>query len=62
MEDNKEVQKTGDSKAIKDIDKKGLNGRTSCLRRNKEEAIGRIHLTVPTESRGSSMHFRNKIT
>jgi hypothetical protein len=36
---NKEVKKTGDGKAVKDIDEKELHGRTSHLRRSKEEAI-----------------------
>jgi hypothetical protein len=38
-EDNKEVKKKGSDKAVKDIDEKELHGRTSCLRRSKEEAI-----------------------
>jgi len=38
-EDNKEENKTGDSKAVKDIDDEELHGGTSCLRRSKEEAI-----------------------
>jgi hypothetical protein len=38
-EDKKEVKKRGDGKAVKEIDEKELHGRTSCLRRSKEEAI-----------------------
>jgi len=38
-EDNKEVKKTGDGKAVDDIDKKELHGRTSYLQRSKEGAI-----------------------
>jgi hypothetical protein len=37
--DKKEVKKRGDGKAVKNIDEKELHGRTSCLRRSKEEAI-----------------------
>jgi hypothetical protein len=38
-EDNKEVKKRENDKAVKDIDEKELHGRTSCLRRSKEETI-----------------------
>jgi hypothetical protein len=38
-EDDKEVKKTEDGKAVKDIGEKEVHGRTSCLRRSKEEAI-----------------------
>jgi hypothetical protein len=46
-EDNKEVKKTGDGKAVKDIDEKKLHGRTSCLRRSKEEAINEESVSGP---------------
>jgi hypothetical protein len=51
-EDNKEVKKRGDSKAVKDIDEKDLHGRTSCLRRSKEEAINKESVCGPLQALG----------
>jgi hypothetical protein len=46
-EDNKEVKKTGDGKALKDIDEKELHGRTSWLRRSKKEAVNEESVCGP---------------
>jgi hypothetical protein len=48
-EDNEEVKKRGDSKAVKDIDEKDLHDRTTggCLRRSKEEAINEESVCGP---------------
>jgi hypothetical protein len=55
-EDQKEVKKRGDGKAVKEIDEKELHGRTSCLRRSKEEALNEESVCgpFPQNARNSS--------
>ena len=47
---NKEIKKTEDGKAVKDIDEKELHGRTSYLRRSKEEPINEEPVCGPSQN------------
>ena len=55
-EDNKEVKKTGDGEGVKDIDEKELHGRTSCLRRSKEEGINEESVCGPFRQNAAAIN------
>jgi hypothetical protein len=55
-EDNEEVKKTGDGKAVKDIDgKEPHHGGTICLQRSKEEVINEESRVWPGSGHSGSM-------